>query len=109
MMRVVALLAAVTLIGAACFAPGAGSLRSVELALASGDACTLNGRIVSFRDLPRALKAAGAGRRTVINVKIPSDVPAEALRSLTSRLASAGYSRVVFARPRRTAARAKKR
>jgi len=104
MTRIATVLAALIFAGTGCVAFDRGSAQSVELAVSAGGTCTLHNRVLRFEDVPRALKTAGASGQTLINVKVPDDIPTETLRALSSRLMSAGYRRVVFSKPKHAAA-----
>lgn len=97
-----------TLLLAGCATANKGGVESVDIAVSSTGFCTLNGRVVRFEELPRKVQDAGAGRRTVIRIAIPESTSAETIRMLSSRLASAGYSRLIFSKPKRADASIKK-
>ena len=109
MIRISTVIAAVILLCAGCVAPNRDSNRTFELSLSPSGTCSFNRRVLRIDDLPRALKSAGAGKGSIIRVNIPDNIPTQTLRALTSRLASAGYSRVVFSKPRRAAVSVEKR
>jgi len=49
----------------------------------------------------RQLKADGATRQTRITVEIPHNIAPETLQSISRQLASAGFRRIIFIKPRR--------
>jgi hypothetical protein len=87
---------------AGCGTPGGdGSLDSVQVRVSPGGAVSVNGKTVALVHLTDRLASLGATPRTRITVMIPRDESASAIESIAGRLASAGYRKVVFTRPRR--------
>lgn len=82
-----------------CVSTAASDDAELRLTLTSGGQVLLNGSAVQPGALPGALKAQGIALDTAIRVAIPASAPMDRVKDLSRRLASAGYRRVVFARP----------
>ncbi len=72
----------------------------IHLTLTSVGTLMLDGKVVERSALPGALKSCGASPSTPIIVAIPANTSMKVVSALTSQLASAGYTRVAFTRPR---------
>lgn len=82
---------------------GAGSVGSERLrvTLSADGAITLEGRPVSLERLPAKLKSAGAGPQTSIDIAVGATTSQTRMAEVTRALANAGYSRIMFVRPRK--------
>jgi len=69
--------------------------------LLSDGKVSVEGRVATMRDLPKAVKAAGARSSTSIEVAVPDGTSQAEMMKVTTTLRNAGYSRVLFTRPRR--------
>jgi hypothetical protein len=85
----------------ACSTPGAKDTAAefVAVTVAADGRVTFRGRDVPPEKLAQALKSAGIPPATRIDVTVPADVPAESLKPLVTRLATAGYRKVLLVRP----------
>lgn len=83
---------------------GTGSIGSERLrvTLSADGVITLRGRPVPLERLPAKLKSAGAGPQTSIDIAVAASTPQIRMAEITRVLASAGYSRIMFVRPRKT-------
>ena len=79
-------------------------LDTIKLTLTAAGTLLLDGKAVPPERLPARLKSQGATPDTAISIDIPADTPPVQLTSLTSRLATAGFRKIVFKRPRHAAA-----
>jgi hypothetical protein len=89
--------------GCASFSAGSGR-EAVRVVLLPGGAFRLEGRTVRLRDLPQGLRSLGANSGTSIIVSVPPQTPATTISRVTSELASFGFPRIVFMKPRRAKA-----
>lgn len=105
-MRIVSSIVAMTLV--ASLLSGCGSTsRKVELVnvvLESPQSATVEGRPVRLDELSALLRNMGATPQTQIKISVPQEASTAALKQVSARLASGGFRRVVFAKPRRAAA-----
>lgn len=85
----------------ACSTPGAKDAAGefVAVTVAADGRITFRGRDVPAEKLAQALKSAGVSPAARIDVTVPADVPAESQKPLVTRLATAGYRRVLLVRP----------
>ncbi|MBM4144123.1 MAG: hypothetical protein FJ225_11115 [Lentisphaerae bacterium] len=72
----------------------------IEIRMVSPEVFVVDGRRVSRARVVRALKSAGAGPETPVEIAIPASLPPSQLTGLVRDLSAAGFRRVVFARPR---------
>lgn len=98
------LLSATLAVGSACLCgcvstPATGS-GPVHLAMAANGMVVLDGKSIARRNLPHALKSQGISPDTPIVIAIPDSMPMTEVTALTRQLASAGFQRVAFTRPR---------
>ena len=77
---------------------------SLDIAVAPDGVVSLENERVAMRQLPKKLKSAGANRQTAVYVTVPEHASPELMREITETLATAGYARVVFTKPRRVEA-----
>ena len=90
------------LVGAqGCSTGGAGGLSTLQISLRSDGKVSVAGRVAVMRDLPKAVKAAGARSFTSITVAVPDGTSQGEMMTVTRTLREAGYARVLFTRPRR--------
>ena len=93
---------AATVVG--CATSAANRPKTVTIEVAPDGAVMLDGQKVLLNQLPRKLKRKGATRETGIVVNIPEQAHYTTLKSVTETLATAGYARVMFAKPRHASA-----
>lgn len=89
-----------------CVSTPAPETGEIHLTMTSVGTVLIDGKTVARSELPRLLKASGAEAGTPIVVAIPAKTPMTAVTALASQLASAGYRRVAFTRPRHVEAKA---
>lgn len=77
-----------------------GQTRSFTVVVLSSGSITVDGRVVSGKDLARTLKRKGATRADDIIVEIPGNAAEGTMKMLWRNLAGHGLNRVVFAKPR---------
>jgi hypothetical protein len=82
-----------------CATAGA-SKSSVEIHVSDNGLVTVDERIVALDDLPGRLKQMGAGRNTMVRVNVGRKPNRRVLASISSTLASNGFSRFIFLKPR---------
>ena len=83
-----------------CGTTGAQGTKTVHVSVLSGGALSVNGRVVSEKDLAHKIKATGARSNTAIEVSIPVGAPQAVMVSITRQLRKAGYTKILFVRPR---------
>jgi hypothetical protein len=81
--------------------PGSQDPGAIELTLTSSGSILTAGKLTDLDHLARQLHRAGATLDTPITINIPADTPFASVSTITSRLASAGYRRILFKRPKR--------
>jgi len=65
---------------------------------------TLRGRDVQLKELATKLRKRGCTSKTTITVEIPADATVNFIQAMTKQLASGGFRRVIFARPKKAIA-----
>lgn len=89
------------LAGCATRAPAvSGHAAPFELRLTGTGQVLFEGKAVPPEQLVRRLKSAGATADAAIVIDVPGDIPYPRVTTLTSRLASAGYTKILFKGPR---------
>jgi biopolymer transport protein ExbD len=76
---------------------------AIVLTLTQEGTLLLNGKATALEHLAKRLRAAGATAETSLTINIPAETPLSSLSTITSRLASAGYRKILFKRPKHTA------
>jgi biopolymer transport protein ExbD len=76
---------------------------SIALTLTASGTILLNGRETPPDRLAKRLRSAGATLDTPISIDIAADTPLASVSEITRRLASAGYRKILFKRPKHTA------
>jgi len=77
-------------------------LNRVEIRLLPGNQVAMAGKVVPLASVPAALKRAGATPQTAIVVQAPATLPPAEFKRLSGILASRGFRKVMFTRPRKT-------
>ena len=75
-------------------------LDAIELTLTGSGTLLLDGKAVALERLASKLKSHGATPDTEIRINIPADTSPSQRKSITSRLFSAGFLKVVLRGPR---------
>lgn len=78
----------------------------VDIRIEPDGSVNVEGRQVALDDLAASVKRTGAKVDTVIEVTVPDDVKSDVLMGVTRPLATAGYKRVVFRKPKQAKATA---
>jgi hypothetical protein len=99
----IALLAGLAACASSCRTP-TGSASAVDVEFIAGDLFRLGGRDVRLTDLPSALRRRGYGPNTSVRVSVKSGFSQNALSAVGGKLAASGFRKVLFVRPRRSAA-----
>ncbi|MFC1498645.1 hypothetical protein ACFLS1_09295 [Verrucomicrobiota bacterium] len=81
--------------------------RSSDVAVTSDGKISAGGRIVEIDQLPRRLKSMGIKVNDSVTILIREDTSPSTLTEISRVLASAGYGRIMFSKPKRTIAVAK--
>ena len=91
------------LLCASCTTPEVSSAagRTILVTLLNKDTVQVDGKSIRVGLLAGALKAKGADPKTGIRIDVPADTPMTTLSDLTRRLTAAGYTRVLFTKPRK--------
>lgn len=76
----------------------------VILTLTPSGAILLEGKASDLDHLARRLRSSGATPDTPITIDIAAETPLATVSSIASRLASAGYRKILFRRPKHAAA-----
>lgn len=76
----------------------------MTLNLLSEGTITVKGFPVALTELPRKLKALGAAEGTEIIIMLPEQYSPKTCSDITSTLASAGFKRILFSKPRHSVA-----
>lgn len=106
MRRMVAAGAGVALLAAAAIGVGGckttrdGGAPVVQVTMTGDDLFQAGGRTAKLADLPALLKKSGAGPRSEIIVVVTETAPKGAMSAIGGKLASAGYRKVMFRKPR---------
>ncbi len=98
------LLLVLLLLVAGCGIPKGKAPPRLDIRYISGNQVIVGDRSVPLAELPAALKAEGATSRTEIAVSVPADASQTAMAAIGSKLATAGFRRIVFMRPRHASA-----
>ena len=80
--------------------PAGGDYDTIRLSMLSSGSIMLDGIPVLPQQLGRKLKRMGATPSTCIKIAVPDNAPKAALSELTVQLATAGFRRILFVRPR---------
>ena len=91
-------------IGTGCTTTPSSATREpegIELTLTQSGSILADGQATDLDHLTQQLRRAGATLATPITIKIPADTPLTIVSAISSRLASAGYRRILFKRPQR--------
>lgn len=83
---------------AGCLTPGASGV--VDVVLDENKTLRVQGKPVAYDRLARAVRAAGATRDTRIRVALPPDALETDIQRIARALATGGYPKVVFTKPR---------
>lgn len=87
-----------------CGIMGVRSPARIEVGYVSGTELTVDSQSVPLAKLPEALRAQGATAQTEIAVGVPADAPQGVVAAIGGKLASAGFRKIVFTRPRQATA-----
>jgi len=95
-------LACVSLAAAGC-GTAAGRIpgNAVEVRMQGRGLLAVAGETLPPSRLPRKLKAMGAGRDTTIRILVGEQTPRSSMAAIARELASAGFPKILFTRPRR--------
>ena len=73
-----------------------------HLTVAAPDGRILIGsKVVALNELPERLRRMGAKPATEVQITVPDDVSPAMLSALTGKLRAAGYTKVLFVKPRK--------
>jgi biopolymer transport protein ExbD len=102
MKRVIAMLVAVACVVGCqgCGTTGRQGTSKVRISVLGEGKLSVNGRMTTTPTLAKTVKAAGARPTTAIEVSIPSGAPQAVMVSITRELRQAGYTKILFVRPR---------
>ena len=73
-----------------------------ELRLSPSGTLQFDGKETPVDHLVKQLRSAGATPDSSIVIDIPADTPLSRVTAITGQLASAGYRKIIFKRPRHT-------
>lgn len=76
----------------------------VDVVLDENKTLRVEGKPVAFDRLARAVRSAGATPETRIQVSLPADVQESDVRRIVRALATGGYPKVIFIKPRQAEA-----
>jgi biopolymer transport protein ExbD len=72
----------------------------IHITLSSSGTLEIDGKKTSTAELARKVKSMGATPRSRIEIAVPSDTSASAMADIARALATGGYRRVIFIKPR---------
>lgn len=104
--KIPCLILAITLGASGCAttpSPATRDSGGVELTLTSSGNILTGGKETDLDHLSRQLHRIGATLDTPITINIPTDTPLTSVSAITGRLASAGYRKILFKRPKHAA------
>ena len=97
----VMMVAAACLMGChGCGTTGQQGTAKVRISVLSEGKLSVNDRVTTTPKLAKTVKAAGARPTTAIEVSIPLGAPQEVMVAITRELRQAGYTKILFVRPR---------
>jgi len=76
----------------------------IEVTFTADKKFIVRGEETTLGKLPAQLKSAGATHATAVRVCVDDSTPEVTMKAIAGKLKSAGYSRILFARPRRAEA-----
>ena len=79
-----------------------GAWETIYVRLQPSGSLTLEGKTMDVAGLAKRLKSMGATDQTCIEISIPEGTPTATLTAVTQTLASSGYRKILFVKPRRT-------
>ena len=88
-----------------CALPGSGTPPAkINLRMTPTGELFVGEKPVLLEKLPQTLRAQGAAHATAVYIEVPDGVSPSDIRAITSTLATKGYSRLIFTKPRKTSA-----
>jgi biopolymer transport protein ExbD len=82
--------------------------RAIQVTVLPEGSLLVEGRKMTVRELPDRLKSMRIPSKTPIKVEVEENTPMATISEITRSLASAGYGKIVFTRPKRADSFAKK-
>ena len=83
-----------------CGTTAAQKSRTVRVSVLADGKVAVNGRVFERDRLIKKVKAAGAKPLTAIEVSLPTGAPQTIMVDITRELRKAGYTKILFVRPR---------
>lgn len=76
------------------------SNNTIHVSVSQGGDITVNGKTTELSQLAGKLKSLGATADTCIKVSVPKETPTSTMSEITRNLASAGFRKIIFTRPK---------